>query len=364
MERPPLLSKGSSANGGIDLHVEEVPCDPSGSRAHDSPEGGAGCSKGGWSHFSKSLCHTIRKPRDYVVSVPDCEDVHLPLEWWKTGVAFIYALFNLVLTTVMITVVHERVPAKEVYPPLPDKFFDYIDRVTWAFSVTEVNGMVLVALWFLQWLFLRYKAIVGRRFFFLMGTLYLYRCVTMYVTTLPVPGMHMTCAPKLYSNSQAKVQRILRLISGGGLSITGSHLMCGDFLYSGHTVILTLTYLFIKEYSPRSLWWYHLACWLLSVVGVICILMGHEHYSVDVVVAYFVTSRLFWWYHAMVNEQVLKLSSNSYLRNTWWSSVFTFLEKNVQSRVPCTFCWPVSSRPSCLKRPCKRYSMVQSIREE
>lgn len=41
------------------------------------------------------------------------------------------------------------------------------------------------------------RSIVIRRFFFLIGTLYLYRCVTMYITTLPVPGMHMNCAPKV-----------------------------------------------------------------------------------------------------------------------------------------------------------------------
>lgn len=127
-----------------------------------------------------------------------------------------------------------------------------------------------------------FRSIASRRFFFLIGTLYLYRCVTMYITTLPVPGMHMSCAPKvssmqswllllrwcarfkasraflariyrvsvfpqLHGDSQAKLQRILQLVSGGGLSITGSHLLCGDFLYSGHTVMLTLTYLFIKE---------------------------------------------------------------------------------------------------------------------
>ncbi|XP_026092326.1 uncharacterized protein LOC113065309 [Carassius auratus] len=40
------------------------------------------------------------------------------------------------------------------------------------------------------------RAIVGRRFFFLQGMLYLYRMVTMYITTLPVPSMHMHCAPK------------------------------------------------------------------------------------------------------------------------------------------------------------------------
>lgn len=41
------------------------------------------------------------------------------------------------------------------------------------------------------------RSIVGRRFFFIIGTLYLYRCITMYVTTLPVPGMHFQCAPKV-----------------------------------------------------------------------------------------------------------------------------------------------------------------------
>lgn len=60
----------------------------------------------------------------------------------------------------------------------------------------------------------------------------------------------------------------------------------------------------LSKDSPRSFWWYHLMCWLLSAVGVVCILVAHEHYSVDVVVAYFITSRLFWWYHTMANLQV------------------------------------------------------------
>ncbi|XP_062243686.1 phosphatidylcholine:ceramide cholinephosphotransferase 2 [Platichthys flesus] len=307
----------------------------------------------------------IGRHNDYVkISVPDSKVNRLPMEWWKTVMAFFYACFNLVLTTVVITVVHERVPPKESSPPLPDKFFDYIDRVKWAFTVTEINGMVLLAIWMVQLFFFRYKSIAIRRFFFLIGTLYLYRCVTMYITTLPVPGMHMTCAPKLHDDSQAKIQRILRLISGGGLSITNSHLLCGDFLYSGHTVMLTLTYLFIKEYSPRSFWWYHLMCWLLSAVGVVCILVAHEHYSVDVVVAYFITSRLFWWYHTMANLQTVKCLPNNYLTNTWWNPVFNFLERNVQTSVPCSYSWPITWPPACLKNPCKKYSMVQSTREE
>lgn len=105
-----------------------------------------------------SLSHGLRKRCDYVkISVPEEPADRLPKEWWKTGVAFLYALFNLVFTTVVITVVHERVPDKSVSPPLPDKFFDYVDRVPWAFTVTEVNGLILVGLWLFQWLFLRHK---------------------------------------------------------------------------------------------------------------------------------------------------------------------------------------------------------------
>ncbi|KAG5844936.1 hypothetical protein ANANG_G00133440 [Anguilla anguilla] len=318
---------------------------------------------GGGGGLLPGLRKSAQKHRDYV-RIPDPKTDRLPLEWWKTGVAFVYASFTLVLTTVVITVVHERVPDKETSPPLPDKFFDYVDRVSWAFTVTEVNGMVLVGLWLVQWLFLKYRAIAGRRFFFLMGTLYLYRCITMYITTLPVPGKHMTCAPKLYGDSQAKVHRILQLISGGGLSMASSDLMCGDFLYSGHTLMLTLTYLFIKEYSPRSYWWYHLVCWLLSIVGVVCILVAHDHYSVDVVVAYFITSRLFYWYHTMANVQELRTSKHNYLKNTWWSPIFNFFERNVQAPVPCIFCWPIAWPPSCFKSSCQTYTAVQSTREE
>lgn len=181
------------------------------------------------------------------IPMPEPERSQYPMEWGKTFLAFLYALSCFVLTTVMISVVHERVPPKEVQPPLPDTFFDHFNRVQWAFSICEINGMILVGLWLIQWLLLKYKSIISRRFFCIVGTLYLYRCITMYVTTLPVPGMHFNCSPKLFGDWEAQVRRIMKLIAGGGLSITGSHNMCGDYLYSGHTVMLTLTYLFIKE---------------------------------------------------------------------------------------------------------------------
>lgn len=124
------------------------------------PNGGKSCPvhTPGTEDANRGFRKGIGRHRDYVkISVPESKVNRLPTEWWKTAIAFFYAAFNLVLTTVVITVVHERVPSKESSPPLPDKFFDYIDRVKWAFTVTEINGMVLVVIWTIQLFFFRYK---------------------------------------------------------------------------------------------------------------------------------------------------------------------------------------------------------------
>lgn len=93
--------------------------------------------------------------------------------------------------------------------------------------------------------------------------------------------------------------------------------------------------------SPRRLWWYHWICWLLSVVGIFCILLAHDHYTVDVVVAYYITTRLFWWYHTMANQQVLKEASQmNLLARVWWYRPFQYFEKNVQGIVPRSYHWP------------------------
>ncbi|KAJ8248367.1 hypothetical protein GJAV_G00241260 [Gymnothorax javanicus] len=285
------------------------------------------------------------RPDMVQISVPEPERPSYPTEWRKTGVAFVYALCCFVTTTVVISVVHERVPPKEQSPPLPDKFFDVFNRVEWAFSICEINGMLLVGLWLLQWSLLKHRSIIGRRFFFIVGTLYLYRCVTMYVTTLPVPGMHFKCSPKIFGDWEAQMRRVVKMIAGGGLSITGSHSMCGDYLYSGHTVMLTLTYLFIKEYSPKRFWVYHWMCWTLSAVGIFCILLAHDHYTVDVVVAYFITTRLFWWYHTLANQKALKETSQiNPVSRVWWYRLFQYFEENVQGVVPRHFQLPFSWR--------------------
>ena len=99
--------------------------------------------------------------------------------------------------------------------------------------------------------FCLHRWIVFRRTFFILGILYLMRSITMFVTTLPVASRSYAlnvCAPKANTTSILLIaKRAIQLMSGFGLSMNGQHVYCGDYMYSGHTVVLVSAYLIIKE---------------------------------------------------------------------------------------------------------------------
>lgn len=91
-----------------------------------------------------------------------------------------------------------------------------------------------------------------RRVFLMMSVLYLMRSMTMYVTVLPVSSTTYYCSPKSNLTSTFLIaKRAFQLMSGFGLSINGKHTFCGDYIYSGHTVMLVLGYLIIAECKYR-----------------------------------------------------------------------------------------------------------------
>ena len=52
--------------------------------------------------------------------------------------AFLFCLFNWFLTTISLALVHERVPDRTHYGPLPDVFLDNIPAADWALDVSEI----------------------------------------------------------------------------------------------------------------------------------------------------------------------------------------------------------------------------------
>lgn len=101
----------------------------------------------------------------------------------------------------------------------------------------------------------------------------------MFVTSLSVPGQHLKCASKVrsirenmsrlgaaaesrstadgcavlqsYGDTFGKIQRALAIWSGFGMTLTGVQ-TCGDYMFSGHTVVITMLNFFVTECESLS----------------------------------------------------------------------------------------------------------------
>ncbi|XP_021179873.2 sphingomyelin synthase-related protein 1 isoform X2 [Fundulus heteroclitus] len=174
-------------------------------------------------------------------------------EVWKTVLSSIYVFLVCGLTSFVMVIVHERVPDMRTYPPLPDIFLDSVPRIPWAFVMAEACGLILCYMFLLILLLHKHRSILLRRLCSLMGTVFLLRCCTMFVTSLSVPGQHLKCASLSYGDTWGKIQRALAIWSGFGMTLTGVQ-TCGDYMFSGHTVVITLLNFFVTESeidSPR-----------------------------------------------------------------------------------------------------------------
>ncbi|XP_052870115.1 phosphatidylcholine:ceramide cholinephosphotransferase 2-like isoform X2 [Anopheles cruzii] len=275
-----------------------------------------------------------------------------PKEVHKTVLALVFLALNFFLATISLSLVHDRVPDRDTHEPLPDAFLDWVAPQDWALDVSEILIMIVVNSCVLLIAFHKHRFIVMRRVFLLLSILYLMRSMTMYVTVLPVSSRTYYCSPKSNASSAGViVKRAFQLISGMGLSINGKQIYCGDYIYSGHTVTLVLGYLVISEYSPRRFWPIHWLYWAASLTGVIMVLVAHGHYTVDVLIAYYATTRLFWTYHTLANNSLLlKQNGNNYIGREWWYPGFRYFERNVRGPIPLQYDLPVSLPASWTKK--------------
>ncbi|XP_012273155.1 sphingomyelin synthase-related 1 [Orussus abietinus] len=274
----------------------------------------------------------------------DGQASHLPPEIWKACISLAYLFIVTWITAFVMVIVHDRVPDMKKYPPLPDIFLDNVPHIPWAFDMCEVTGTLLFGIWSVVLIFHKYRFILLRRFFALSGTVFLLRCVTMLITSLSVPGAHLQCQPRptseeswtgpAYRELYNKIAMAYVIWRGAGMSIQGVR-TCGDYMFSGHTVALTMLNFFITEYTPRHLYFLHTFTWMLNMFGIFFILAAHEHYSIDVFVAFYITSRLFLYYHTLANNQALMQRDSN--RTRIWFPLFSFFESSVDGIVPNEF---------------------------
>ena len=187
----------------------------------------------------------------------------IPQEPLKTFLAALFLGTGFLVTSFSLAFTHDRHPASE---PLPDIVLDNIKYQHWGLDVSEYLLMISTLSAIVVVIFHKHRLIVLRRIWFLLGVLYYYRALTFFVTVLPKADEEYECQPrsndtsvmgKIPFNIRALffkalnladyVKRVIVISSGGGLSINGKHVFCGDYIFSGHTMTLTMGYLAIKQ---------------------------------------------------------------------------------------------------------------------
>lgn len=267
----------------------------------------------------------------------------IPGEPLKTLLSGLFLGTGFLATTFSLAFTHERVPDIQ---PLPDIVLDNIQYQPWGLDVSEVLLMANTLTAVLVVLFHSHRCIIFRRIWLILGILYYFRALTMTVTVLPKADKYYECLPRQNETTPLMyLQRVIMIISGGGLSINGKHVFCGDYIFSGHTMTLTLGYLAIKQYSPRRFILLHWASFLAALCGVIFLVLARGHYTIDVIVAYFVSSRLWWIYHTLAHNDNLKTQGpHNQLSNLCWWHIFRYFEGKTSGPLPHRYSLPLPRR--------------------
>jgi len=273
----------------------------------------------------------------------DSNEPRFPKERVKSVLAFVFLNICAFCATFTLSLVHEKLPPRTT-DPLPDAFLDNLTTSDKYLYYTETIMLVDIAIILLIFAFNRHRYIFFRRSCLILGLLYLMRCVTMYVTVLPMSSTTYYCSPKSNSTDFFDItKRALQLMSGLGMTINGRQTYCGDFIYSGHTACLVLAALVASECTSKRLYIFHWIMWCATGAGVFFLLISRGHYTVDVVIAYYVTTRLWWNYHILANNRdLLARSSTTYfVKKEYWYPLFVFFDGKVDGPVPVQFEPPI-----------------------
>ena len=79
-------------------------------------------------------------------------------------------------------------------------------------------------------------------------------------------------------------------------------------------------FIFLSLDSPKNFKLLHWASFLVSLSGVVFLLLARGHYTIDVILAYYVTTRIWWSYHTLAHNKHLRSrgEDNMVANECWW----------------------------------------------
>jgi hypothetical protein len=254
----------------------------------------------------------------------------------KTFFALVFMASSLIATALFGIIAEMRVPNPKKFPPLPDIVLDHLPIFPWGLKAAELCIGVLVASAAFITSQHKYGLIILRRFWVIMGAGYFLRAFTMIITSLAIPGKHLYdhCWRPDRNGTITKEMVVLGMKNTMlklGMALRGVQ-TCGDYIYSGHAFTSSVLLMFINEYCLEEYFFLRPLSWVASALAVFFVLAGHEHYSVDVAIAFFLASRMFSYYHVLANGYVSRLRRST--RVAAWFPLLTYFESGIDGVLP------------------------------
>ncbi|GAA5795801.1 hypothetical protein HPULCUR_001163 [Helicostylum pulchrum] len=187
--------------------------------------------------------------------------------------------------------------------PLSDLLHDALPLVentqivNYLLTVIIVYTVVLFAFQSPDW---TTRYMILRRWAFIMGFLYIFRGITLLVTTLP-SSLIDECRPPEVELTGTVGQRFAFITQ----VIGGTALTCTDNIFSGHTALMFSCCMIWRVHS-RFHRVYSWVVYLLSTAGILMILFTRFHYTVDVVLAIYITYTTWDTYLRYVEEASMR----------------------------------------------------------
>ncbi|KAM3723286.1 putative phosphatidylcholine:ceramide cholinephosphotransferase [Dirofilaria immitis] len=232
---------------------------------------------------------------------------------------------------------------------LPDIVFSVVPELLWTLKVGDAM-VTLCSTFFFTLLFLhKNRLIIIQRIAFIVACLYTMRTISLLCTQLP-PGYidnNKRCRSQNNRTGQKWdiiAWRVLSQAGKLGFQDMDNEMLCGDLLFSGHTLAMVVSSLTVAYYLPDSFRPLRYIPRLLSWVGMICMVISRTHYTIDVLFAYWLSTAVFSIYHAFC-EIDLTNRKLSVLYRLWVMQIVSWLEVDITpGRIENRFEFPLLVR--------------------
>ncbi|OWZ08412.1 putative membrane protein [Phytophthora megakarya] len=174
------------------------------------------------------------------------------------------------------------------------------------------------------------RLLILRRFCFIFAIINLMRACCVAVTSLP--DASPMCISQFdtergdYKSLPIFPKAIFR--AWKVLIRPSQHITCGDMIFSGHAVFLILCCMFARTYCVRSelntpftrrypyvLWMIRYYNYILSACGIFAIVGTRLHYTLDVLIAIYITIQVWFTYHWLMNHPESSFSVINWLEH-------------------------------------------------